>query len=133
MKPILVKSAIVFFLTCLFFFRACFFVSGQTLNAGFASSLWYSKDPFFVDEKIRIYTAFQNHSGFDLTGKVSFFDGENLIGETNFTAINNSLVEKWIDWQASFGNHIFSVKLSNIKKSEPGKEPEAVILEGQIF
>ncbi|MDP3093457.1 MAG: hypothetical protein Q8N16_01715 [bacterium] len=123
---------IIFFVAGLFLFGFCFFAFSQTLNAGFASSLWYSKDPFFVGERIRIYTAFQNHSGYDLTGKISFFDEQNLIGETDFTAVNNSLVEKWVDWQASFGDHSFTVKLSDVKKSEPGKAAESVSLSLQV-
>ncbi len=95
-------------------------------NAGFVSGLWYSKTPFFAGETIRIYTAFQNHSGGDITGAVEFFDNDASIGEANFSAINDRLVETWIDWTVSYGNHAISAKIVEAQRSEAGKPAEKI-------
>ncbi len=95
-------------------------------NAGFVSGLWYSKVPFFAGETIRIYTAFQNHSGGDITGAVQFFDNDTSIGQANFSALNDRLVETWIDWTVTYGNHAISAKIIETKRSEAGKPPEKI-------
>lgn len=102
--------------------------SAQGLNAGFVNGLWYSKTPFFAGEEVRIYTVIQNQSGFDITGAVSFFDNGNLLGQSDFSIVNGRLIEKWADWAVFQGEHEISVKISNTKKIEIGKDPEAIDL-----
>ena len=70
----------------------------------------------------------QNRSGFDLKGKVKFYDRDILIGETDFAALSGRLIESWADWQASAGEHGVYAITDSIQKSEPGKEFEPVIL-----
>ncbi|MDO8523206.1 MAG: hypothetical protein Q7S12_02895 [bacterium] len=102
------------------------YAADEPYNAGFVSGVWYSKTPFFAGETIRIYTAFQNHSGGDIIGAVKFFDNETFIGEANFSAINDRLIETWIDWKVSYGNHSISAKIIDTKRSEAGKAPEVI-------
>jgi hypothetical protein len=102
--------------------------NNNPLNAGFVSGLWYSQIPFFAGDKIRIYTAIQNRSGFDITGKVQFFNQAQVIGEADFSALNGRLIEVWTDWTASEGNHRLWAKITEAKKSEIGQEPEAISL-----
>ena len=90
-------------------------------NAGFVSGVWYSKVPFFNGETIRIYTAFQNRSEGDIIGTVEFFDNNTSIGKANFSALNDRLIETWIDWNVTYGNHVISAKIVEAKRAEAGK------------
>lgn len=105
-------------------------VDAQTmsLNAGFVIGVWYSEEPFFAGETVRIYTGLQNQSGFDIIGRVEFLDGEKIIGASDFSAINGRLIEKWFDWKVTEGNHAVSVRIVEPKKSVAGKPPEPVTL-----
>ena len=101
---------------------------GDVTNAGFVSGIWYSKTPFFVGETVRIYSAIQNQSGFDITGTIKFFDNGKIIGQSDFSAINGRLVEKWIDWEVSEGEHKIQAKIFNPKKSIPDGGEETISL-----
>lgn len=104
-----------------FFMTPILTLAAQVYNAGFVSGLWYSKTPFFEGETIRIYTAFQNHSGGDIAGVAEFFDGGTSIGKADFSALNDRLIETWIDWTATSGTHDISVKITDLTRSTPGK------------
>src|SRR3989339_257860 len=98
------------------------------VNAGFVNGIWYSQSQFFANDNIRIYTAFQNNSGFDLIGKIQFSDNDKIISETNFESIGGQLIQKWTDWKVEAGNHNIKVKIVDAKKSLPGKTPEPIEL-----
>lgn len=98
------------------------------VNAGFVNGIWYSQNQFFAGDNIRVYTAFQNNSGFDLIGKIQFYDGDKLISETNFESISGQLIQKWADWKVEAGNHNIKVKIIDAKKSLPGQTPEPIEL-----
>lgn len=120
---------IIFYLFFLIINTAPVFAeSAQTANAGFVTGVWYSETPFFAGNEIRIYSAIQNQSGFDITGKVQFFDDDKLIGEESFSGINGRLIEKWVDWEVSQGDHKIYAKIVDAMKTEVGKEPEPLTL-----
>lgn len=98
------------------------------INAGFVSGVWYSKNPFFAGDNIRIYSAIQNQSGFDIVGKMEFYDSQNLIGASDFSVISGRLLEKWADWQATEGEHDIYTRIVEAKKSEAGAAEEAIEL-----
>jgi len=113
------------------YFSIFSFVSAQAVdevNAGFVSGIWYSKSPFFAGETVRIYSAVQNQSGFDITGTIKFFDNGAQIGESDFSSINGRLIEKWIDWKVTEGNHKIQTKIFDAKKSSPGGGEEIISL-----
>jgi hypothetical protein len=98
-------------------------------NAGFVpSNIWYSKDPFFAGEKIRIYTIIFNGSIYDLTGGVEFLDNGTPIGKTTFALANGGRVrDLWIDWKATAGKHIITAHLINVVADGPsGKQAVAL-------
>jgi len=114
---------------------ACFFgfgrplllaVENNAINAGFVSGLWYSQSPFFAGDKIRIYAAIQNRSGFDITGVAQFYNYDNLIGKADFSALNGRLIEVWMDWTAIEGKHSIRVVVVEPKKSEIGEPPTPI-------
>jgi len=98
------------------------------INAGIVNGLWYSRVPFFAGDQIKIYTALQNQSGFDITGTIQFFDGEIIIGESDFSVIDGDFIKEWIDWDVSQGYHSISIEIVNAQKHEFNKNPEPIFL-----
>ena len=81
------------------------------LNAGVVRGIWYSKFPFFAGETVRIYTAIQNNSGFDVKGKVQFLRNGESLEETPFSALKGGLVQVWADWEATEGTSNISARI----------------------
>jgi len=100
----------------------------EKINAGIINGLWYSRVPFFAGETVKIYTAIQNQSDFDVEGKIQFLDDGLLIGEKDFLAKDGSFIQEWIDWDVSQGYHYVSIKIVEAKKIEAGEEPEPISL-----
>lgn len=98
---------------------SCFFLlipswsHAEDLNAGFVQGLWYSSETVFADTPTRIYVAFRNNTPHDLTGIVRFTDNEKRIGTSNVSALSGRLVEAWVDWSPTYGEHKLVVSLGN--------------------
>jgi len=105
-----------------------FSTTNAQVNAGFVQGLWYSKPTFFADETIRIYSAIQNQSDYDITGKVEFIVNEEVIGSSSFSAISGRLIESWTDWTVKKGKNDVYVRIIDAKKNVLGKSPESIIL-----
>ena len=125
----IIRVAIFF----LFFFSPFSFVFAQGLNAGFIQGVWYSKTPFFAGETIRMYTAIQNSSGFDIQGTVEFLVNGIAVGESSFSAINGRIIEVWSDWNVTQGNHSIGASIKEAFKVEIGKAPEPISLETGVL
>ena len=109
------------------------FALAQGLNAGFVRGVWYSKTPFFAGETVRIYTAIQNNSGFDITGIIEFLVNGKIVGESSFSATNGRIVEAWSDWGVTQGNHSVVASVKEAFKIEVGKPPEPISLSTGIL
>jgi len=121
---------------CLLFLLLCFapgFALSADLNAGFVQGLWYSKTPFFAGETVRIYTAIQNNSGFDIQGTVEFLLNGAVTGKSNFSAVQGRIVDVWTDWKVSQGNQELSAKIVQAFKLEIGKDPEPIVLANAVL
>ena len=122
------KNRLIFSILIFLLIGNSVLVQSSTINAGIVSGLWYSKAPFFDGDQIRIYTAIQNQSSFDITGTVQFFDGETVIGESEFSVVNGSFIKEWIDWEVTQGYHSISIKIIDAQKHELDKDPEPILL-----
>lgn len=94
-------------------------------NAGFVpANIWYSKDPFFAGETIRIYTIIFNGSTYDLSGNVEFLDNGSVIGKTNFSLSGNGRVQDvWVNWKTEQGAHTITARIVNVISDGPnGKQ-----------
>lgn len=106
-----------FFLTLFFIFSFASPVWGATetavKNAGLVpANIWYSKDPFFTGDKVRIYTALFNGSTYDLGGSMEFLDNGVSLGSTSFAVSGGGHVrEVWVDWQAVAGSHLITARI----------------------
>lgn len=100
-------------------------------NAGFVpANIWYSKDPFFAGEKIRIYTIIFNGSSYDLEGVVEFLDNGALVGKTNFSLSGGGRVrDVWIDWKATEGKHAMTARITGTTASIAGGAKRSIVLD----
>ncbi|OIP64636.1 hypothetical protein AUK15_03105 [Candidatus Nomurabacteria bacterium CG2_30_43_9] len=100
-------------------------------NAGFVpTNIWYSKDPFFTGEKIRIYTIIFNGSSYDLEGTVEFLDNGVLMGESNFALSGGGRVrDVWVDWKATEGKHTMTARITGTTSSLAGGAKRAIVLD----
>lgn len=100
-------------------------------NAGFLpSNIWYSKNPFFSGDSVRIYSIIFNGSSEDLVGTVEFFDNELLIGKTDFSLASGGRVrDVWVDWTAKNGKHVITARLASVYTVGVGGKKHAIVLE----
>ncbi len=102
-------------------------------NAGFVqSNIWYSKDPFYAGEKIRIYTVIFNGSTYGLTGAVEFLDNGILIGKTTFALTGDVRTrDLWVEWKATEGKHAITARLLDVVTDGPNGKQSIVLLNGE--
>jgi len=108
----------------------------QTENVGIINGIWFSDTPFFDGETVRIYTALQNNSGKDLQGTVEFFNNGTIIGTKSFSALDSRIIESWVDTITTAGDHIYSVRITELKNSDSsvGFElaPDSILYEKKV-
>ncbi|MDO8493010.1 MAG: hypothetical protein Q7S19_00480 [bacterium] len=92
------------------------------------STLWYSKDPFYTGDKVRIYSVIFNGSNKDLRGKIVFYNSKNSLCTSDFSSLSGRVSEVWCDWTVPAGRNSISVKIINPRASAPGEEEQDVIL-----
>lgn len=121
---------LLLFLALLLFSPAV--TSAEELNIGFVQGLWYSSEPVFVGVPTRVYVAFRNNTGSDITGTIIFQDNGKRIGSSNVSVLSGRIAEAWIDWTPTPGDHNLSVTLGNAELHAIGKEPERVDVAGIV-
>ncbi|MBI3633778.1 MAG: hypothetical protein HY226_05835 [Candidatus Vogelbacteria bacterium] len=102
----------------------------QTLeNTGLITrNIWYSKDPFYAGDKIRIYSVVFNGSILDLRGRVNFYDKGTLLCTSEFSVLSGGVSNVWCDWGVGVGKHSISIRITNPRGSIPGGDEAEVIL-----
>lgn len=99
-------------------------------NAGFVQGLWYSSEPVFVGVPTRIYVAVRNNTEHDLTGTVRFMDNGTRIGSSEISALSGRLVEAWVDWTPTDGEHNITAVVTDAKLHVIGSEAESIDVAG---
>jgi len=99
-------------------------------NLGFLEgNIWYSKDPFFAGDTIRIYSAVYNSSPNDLLGTVEFYDYATSLGSMAFSVAGGGKVQDaWVDWVPSKGQHKILARITNAKISLIGGKEESITI-----
>ncbi len=125
-------TKILLFLLYAFVFLLFLFPAFKTLNAGntgfMPESIWYSKDPFSEGDKIKIYTLIWNGDQRELSGTVSFFDKDILLGKKSFIVAGADTQEVSIDWTATAGAHRIYGKIENaVYLVSPGQYEDAYL------
>jgi hypothetical protein len=101
-------------------------VLAEDINAGFVRGFWYSSDTVFADTPTRVYVAIRNNTGADLSGTVTFYANDTRIGTQPVAALNNRIIESWVDWEPAYGEYRLRAELSRVKLSTVGEAAEAV-------
>ncbi len=117
-------------LVCVLFFILPYGVHAEETNAGFVQGLWYSAEPVFAGVPTRIYIAVRNNTGHDLTGTVRFTDNGKRIGSFEVSALEGRLVEAWVDWTPTFGEHVVTATVSDATLHIIGGGTEAIDIAG---
>src|SRR3989344_1977256 len=125
-----IRIFFVFLLVFLFLSQIGYAQTKTLKNIGFIQdNIWYSKDPFFEGDKIRVYTTVFNGSQYDFKGVLEFYAGGKSIGKSNFSLISGAFQVLWADWVAEGGNKKIYANITEAKISLPGGAEETVILE----
>lgn len=110
------KEFLVVLSFLLLFLSPIYQANAEVQNAGFIpSNIWYSRDPFSEGDKIKIYTVIFNPDPRELSGTVSFFDKNILLGKKDFKVTGRGVQDISIDWTATAGTHIIFAKIENAK------------------
>lgn len=111
-----------------------FFAFAQQPLPGFGlikNTVWYSLDPFFADESIRVYSGLFNGSKEDVTGVASFYDNDVLIGARDFSIQTGAFTPIWVDWRPNKGAHVVKVILTSATIERVGGEKVSIVLSNQ--
>ncbi len=119
------KYHIAVLLVCLTLFTPTPSHAEDELNAGFVQGLWYAAPTLFAGEPTRVYVALRNYTDRDLTGTVRFTDNGKRIGVSYVSALPGRLVEAWVDWTPSYGEHAVTATLSEIRFHTIGENGES--------
>ena len=86
-------SRIIFGIFCLYLFLFTPVFAVETLsNTGFVpSNIWYSKDPFYAGDNIRIYSVIFNGSAKDLRGRINFYNNKALLCTSEFSSLSECI------------------------------------------
>ncbi len=119
------------FLLGLFVFVPFSIFAAPLSNAGFLQGgIWYSKDPFFAGDKVRVYAAVFNSSNEDLAGTVEFLDNKKSLGHADFfVERGGKFAQVWVDWNATGGDHLVEAVITKASIIRAGGAPLAIELQ----
>ncbi|MDZ4231894.1 MAG: hypothetical protein U1C72_01430, partial [Candidatus Pacearchaeota archaeon] len=125
------------FLLVIIFSLFCFPLIGLAAslsNAGFLQGgIWYSKDPFFAGETVRVYAALFNSGSEDIAGSVEFFDNGYSLGTSDFFVEHSGkFAQVWVDWNTSEGEHLVEAIITEASAIRIGKEAVPIQLQQNV-
>lgn len=82
-----------------------FATSNQSTTGFVSGNIWYSQAKLTEGDDVKIYTGFWNGESSAVSIKVSFFDGETLLGERAVQVPALTLKEISIPWKVTVGDH----------------------------
>lgn len=113
------------------FLAAIFFVPAFALaQSGIVSgSVWVSPSQPEEGQQARIYTAIFNAREQTLSGVAVFRNGEDVLGQREFSVAEGDIVGLSLPWTAEAGKHLFSVSLQDTKLIARDGTSQSIILE----
>jgi hypothetical protein len=124
MKPIVNKLAIFFLFLSLGFLGLAGQGSGATYDYDLSisgSDIFFSKSTLIVGDNIRLYAVVHNAGNYDVSGYVTFFQSDKLIGDSQVVSVRASGLndEVYVDWVVPEGS--FNIR-AEIKGQNPKDE-----------
>lgn len=103
-------------------------------NAGFLQGgIWYSKDPFFAGETVRVYAALFNSGNEDLAGTIEFLDNGSSIGSSDFfVERGGKFTQVWVDWTATEGEHLIEAVIGQASIVAAGADALPIQLQQSV-
>lgn len=87
-------------------------------STGFTQEMVSIEDTTVLEGEItQLSIGFLNEEDSTLTGRVSFYDDDELLGSRDLSLDSKEAETFTIDWEASFGQHSFVAKAENLKLS----------------
>lgn len=102
------------------------------VNAGFVQGLWYSSPEFFAGAPVRIYVALRNNTEHDLSATIRFTDNNTRIGTSDVHALSGRLVEAWVDWTPTQGEHTIVATVSDAQLHIIGGGTQQIDINGML-
>lgn len=123
---------IFFILALIFSFGTPFFSFAQTSqNIGLVEhTIWYSKDPFYEGDTIKIYTLLYNSGTQAVSGTVEFYDGKVILGKKDIIIPPDSAKDISVSWTVTAGEHSISAKFLNPTITVKGKQEPIIVDNG---
>jgi len=79
------------------------------------NNIWFSQEPFFAGEEIKIHTLVFNSSAYEIKGDVVFYNNGSKIGEKSFSLSGNgNSKDIWVDWEAPSSNVSIHAEIINM-------------------
>lgn len=123
----MIGRILITLVACAALFPAAAHAQTAVENVGFIpSNIWYSKEPFFAGDAIRIYTVIYNSGVQDIAGTIVFRDNGASIGTSTFSIAKGRVQDLWIDWTASEGSHAISASIEGATTQLPSGEKVSV-------
>ncbi len=129
-------SIILFLIFNIFFIKNTQAIDREIIKTKFfAENIYFSQEKFEEGDKIKINTKIFNHSKYEFSGVVVFFDDDIFLGKKDFKIKNNNInTVIGIDWVASAGEHVFFARIEKVKflifdsKKNENKSEEAYLV-----
>lgn len=120
-------------LSCSFILAPLFtFAETASQNIGLVEhTIWYSKDPFYEGDTIKIYTLLYNSATSPVSGTVEFYDGRVTLGKKDVLISPESAKDVSISWVVTAGDHSISAKFLNPTMAINGT-PQPITVENDV-
>ena len=90
------------------------------------NQIWFSKQPFYSGDQIKIYTSIFNSGPADTRGTVEFYGNQKLLGHSDFSLVAGSAQIVWTSWKADLGTYNFYAKMASVKAVYPDGREEKI-------
>lgn len=102
-------------------------------TTGFVSgNIWYSQSKLTEGDDVKIYTGFWNGENSAVSIKVSFFDGDTLLGERSVQVPALTLKEISIPWKVTVGDHQIRAAVTKATSNANGTNESIVLSTSEV-
>ncbi|MFA6999948.1 MAG: hypothetical protein WC241_02415 [Candidatus Paceibacterota bacterium] len=115
------------FFTLIYLISTNVALANTTATGFIPGQIWYSKDTIIEGDTVKIYTAVWNNASSTLSAKVEFYDQNVLLGTRDVVVAPSELVDTYVSWKVTSGDHIITAKIISPSITVGGKKEIVVI------